>query len=185
MSHGDHDDHNHPHPHSHGHGPAHEHRATSPTSVASFVVTCSDTRDAKTDEGGALAKRLLESAGHPVTGALVIPDEAAAIRAALEQALAAGARAVIFTGGTGLARRDVTLDTLEPLFERALPGFGELFRMLSWEQVGSAAMLSRAGAGVVKGAAVFALPGSPRGVSLALERLILPELGHLVRELSR
>lgn len=189
MAHGDHDDHSHSHRHSHdhdhGHGPAHEHRATAPTSVASFVVTCSDTRDAKTDEGGALARRLLESAGHPVLGALVIPDEATAIRAALEQALAAGARAVIFTGGTGLARRDVTLDTLAPLFERALPGFGELFRMLSWEQVGSAALLSRAGAGVVRGAAVFALPGSPKGVSLALERLILPELGHLVRELSR
>lgn len=124
-------------------------------------------------------------AGHVVTGLVVVRDDAAAIREALERALEAGARAVLFNGGTGLAPRDVTLETLAPLFEKAIPGFGELFRMLSFEQVGSAAMLSRAGAGVVRGAVVFALPGSPKAVTLAMERLILPELGHLVREVLR
>ncbi len=186
MAHGDHGEHGHEHhPHGHAHGPSDEHRAASPASVAAFVVTCSDTRDAVHDEGGARVRRLLEGAGHPIAGTAIVKDDAAAIRAALDQALAAGARAVIFTGGTGLARRDVTLEALSPLFEKTMPGFGELFRMLSFEQVGSAAMLSRAAAGVVRGAVVFLLPGSPKAVSLAMEKLILPELGHVVREVTR
>ena len=112
-------------------------------------------------------------------------DDAGEIRAALDEALASGARVVIFTGGTGLARRDVTIETLAPMFEKSITGFGELFRVLSFQQVGSAAMLSRAAAGVMKGAIVFALPGSPKAVRLAMEQLVLPELGHLVREVLR
>jgi molybdenum cofactor biosynthesis protein B len=182
-----HDDHPHDHAHHHHHheSPAHEHREAAPTQVSVFIVTCSDTRDAAHDEGGALARKLVEHAGHSVAGTALVPDDAAAIDRALDQALEAGARAVLFTGGTGFSRRDVTVETLSARFERRIDGFGELFRSLSYEQVGSAAMLSRACAGVVRGAAVFALPGSPHAVKLALEALVLPELGHLARELAR
>jgi molybdopterin adenylyltransferase len=188
------DDHDHPHGHGHAHGHAHEHghshavddhRAHAPAHVSAFVVTCSDSRGAAQDDSGRIARELLEGAGHLLSGARVIPDDAEAIRGALADALAAGARAVIFNGGTGLSRRDVTVETLEPLFERRLPGFGELFRALSFREVGSAAWLSRATAGTYKGMLVFALPGSPHAVRLALEALILPELGHAVRELMR
>lgn len=187
-----HDDHVHPHDHDHHQPHDHhhpdtvaEHRGVSPASVSAFVVTCSDTRDAKGDGSGAMIRQLLLDAGHSLAGATVVKDDPGEIRAALYAALAAGARAVIFTGGTGLSKRDITIETLAPLFEKTLPGFGELFRMLSFQQVGSAAMLSRASAGVVRGAAVFALPGSPRAVTLAMEKLVLPELGHAVREVLR
>lgn len=185
MGHEGHDhDHHDQHDHHH-HDPVDEHRHDAPSSVAAFVITCSDTRSAQTDEGGPLAVRLLEQAGHSIVGTELVKDDAAQIVGALEHALSHGARLVIFTGGTGLARRDVTIETLEPRFEKRIDGFGELFRVLSHAQVGSAAMLSRAAAGVVQGAAVFCLPGSPRAVKLAMEQLILPEAGHLVRELVR
>lgn len=174
------------HDHSHPHAPTvHEHKQHAPTSVAAFVVTCSDTRDEKRDAGGRLAKSLLEGAGHTVVGTRLVKDDAQEIGKALDEALAAGARAVVFTGGTGLSRRDVTVEALTPRFEKTIPGFGELFRVVSHQEVGPAALLSRAVAGTVQGAVVFALPGSPNGVRTALEKLILPELGHLVRELSR
>lgn len=130
-------------------------------------------------------RRLLEAQGHSLVGYKLISDDAEQIRATLGAAAEAGARAVIFNGGTGVSSRDVTVETLEALFERRLPGFGELFRMLSFQQIGSAAWLSRATAGTWKGLVVFALPGSPMAVQLGVERLILPELGHVVRELSR
>jgi len=173
-----HDDHHHHHPH-------HEHKADSPVSVSAYLVTCSDSRDAAHDESGALMRRLLEGAGHTIAGQAVIADDASAIRAEFEKALSLGARAIAFSGGTGLSRRDVTVETLEPLFDKRLDGFGELFRHFSFEKIGASAMLSRAVAGTVRGAVVFALPGSPRAVELAFQKLILPELGHLVRELSR
>ncbi len=169
----------------HQHHPHHEHKADSPVTVSAYLVTCSDSRDAAHDESGALMRRLLEGAGHSVVGQRVIRDDAAAIRAELESALSLGARAIVISGGTGLSRRDVTVETVTPMFEKTLEGFGELFRHLSFEQIGASAMLSRAVAGTVKGAIVFALPGSPRAVELAFQKLILPELGHLVRELSR
>jgi molybdenum cofactor biosynthesis protein B len=162
-----------------------EHKARAPVHVSTFVVTCSDTRDAARDESGRVLREGLESAGHMVAGAVVVKDDAEAIRGALAQAQAAGARAVLFTGGTGIGRRDCTVETLRPLFEKELPGFGELFRMLSYRQVGSAAMMSRATAGTYQGMILFALPGSPQAVRLALDALILPELGHAVRELMR
>ncbi len=171
-------------------GPDHHHhhedrssRAESP--VACWVVTCSDSRTPTTDAGGPLAKRLLMGAGHSMLGSELIKDDAAEIVHALEHALAHGARCVVFTGGTGLGRRDVTVETLEPKFEKRLDGFGELFRSRSFQEVGSAAWLSRATAGVVQGALVFALPGNPKAVELALTRLILPELDHAVREMLR
>ncbi|MDP1822081.1 MAG: molybdenum cofactor biosynthesis protein B [Archangium sp.] len=168
-----HDDHHH---HHHGHAQS---------AVGCWVVTCSDTRTAATDEGGPLAKRLLMEAGHTFLGAELVKDDTSAILHALEHALAHGARCVIFTGGTGLTRRDVTVEALEAKFEKRVDGFGELFRALSFQQVGSAAWLSRATAGVVQGALVFVLPGSPKAVELAMTRLILPELDHAVREILR
>lgn len=177
-------DHHHHHddePH-HVRHQGHEH---APSAVASWVVTCSDTRTEVTDEGGPLAKRLLTEAGHTLLGSELVKDDAAAIGHALEHALAHGARCVIFTGGTGVGRRDVTVEALESKFDKRLEGFGELFRALSFQQVGSAAWLSRATAGVVQGALVFALPGSPKAVELALTKVILPELGHAVREMLR
>lgn len=182
MGHDGHDHHHHHHDHS---SPADEHRAAAPVSVSVFVVTCSDTRTVSDDASGKEIIHQLEHGGHTCAGHRIVKDDAGQIRAALDEALAAGARAVIFNGGTGISRRDVTFETLRALFEKELPGFGELFRSLSYAQVGSAAMLSRAAAGTVKGAVVFTLPGSTKAVSLAMSKLINPELGHLVRELLK
>jgi len=151
--------------------------------VATAVVTVSDTRTLETDTGGALVESLLETADQPVTGRRIVPDEPEAIREALRSLLSEGsARAIVFTGGTGVAPRDLTPDTLEPELDRTLPGFGELFRMLSYEEIGSAALPSRALAGLVQGRVVFVIPGSRGAVKLAMEKLILPELGHLTAE---
>jgi len=186
--------HGHEHHHHHPHGQDHEgsgsqvsaeHKSRAPVHVSAFVVTCSDSRDAAHDESGRVLRDALEAAGHQVAGALVVKDDPDAIRGALEQARAAGARAVVFNGGTGIGRRDSTVETLQALFEKELPGFGEIFRMLSYRQIGSAAMMSRATAGTYQGMILFALPGSPQAVRLALDALILPELGHAVRELTR
>ena len=162
-----------------------EHRAHAPARVSCYLITCSDSRAEGDDKSGRVLREGLELAGHSVVGQVIVQDDADAIRGALHAAELSGARAVLFTGGTGLTRRDQTVDTLRPLLDRELPGFGELFRMLSFEAVGSAAWLSRALAGTHGELIVFALPGSPDAARLALERLILPELGHAVRELSR
>lgn len=169
----------------HGESPARAHRTDAPTHVACFILTCSDSRAAVDDVSGRALREGLEAAGHAVVGQTVVRDEPEAIRAAVEKGLEGGARAVLITGGTGITRRDQTVEAVRPLLEREIPGFGELFRMLSFEEIGSAAWLSRALAGTVRGALVFVLPGSPNAVRLALDRLILPELGHAVRELSR
>ena len=161
----------------------HHHRQAAPDAVPTAIVTVSDTRTLETDTGGARAEAMLTAAGHPVTGRKVVPDEPEAIRSALDQALAeTDSRAIIFTGGTGVAPRDVTPDTIEAELERIIPGFGELFRMLSYEDIGSAALLSRAVAGLKHGKVVFVIPGSRGAVGLAMEKLILPELGHLAGE---
>jgi len=116
----------------------------------------------------------------------VVPDDVAAIRGAVRRFLATrGIDVVVLTGGTGFAPRDVTLDAVAPLFDTPVEGFGELFRMLSWQQVGAAAMLSRATAGLIGDRAVFLLPGSPKAVSLAMEKLILPETAHLLGQARR
>jgi len=161
----------------------HHHRRSALESVPTAVITVSDTRTLETDTGGGLAVELLEGAGHPVSLREIVPDDADRIEAAASAALAhPETRAVILTGGTGVSPRDVTPDAIEPLLERELPGFGELFRWLSYQEIGSAALLSRALAGVVEGKLVFVLPGSRGGVRLALEKLILPEIGHLASE---
>jgi len=161
----------------------HPHRQAAPKSLGVVVVTVSDTRTLETDTGGALVIEALEAAGHSLVDRRIVPDEPTAIEAALEAALAQdAAHAVIFTGGTGVAPRDVTPETIEARLERAVPGFGELFRMLSYEDIGSAALLSRATAGLVRGRVVFVIPGSRGAVRLAMDRLIVPEIGHLAGE---
>jgi len=160
-----------------------EHRAEAPRTVATAVITVSDTRTLEDDAGGSLIVELLEGAGHPVASRVIVKDEPAEIAVAVESAASReGIGAVIVTGGTGVAPRDVTPDTIEPLLDRTIPGFGELYRVLSYQEVGSAALLSRALAGLVNGRVVFALPGSRGAVRLAMEKLILPELGHLVAQ---
>ena len=166
--------------------PAGTHRAEAPASVRCFVLTVSDTRTADTDKSGDAIAAMLAAAGHTVGGRKIVKDDARAIRDAVSYAAKSGSNdAVITTGGTGISLRDVTPDVLAPLFERTLDGFGELFRMLSYEQVGSASLMSRATAGIVGRTAVFALPGSENAVRLAMEKLILPEIGHIVRELRK
>ncbi len=161
----------------------HDHRAHAPASVTCAVLTVSDTRTLETDAGGALATSLLEEAGHPVVLRRVARDEPAEISACLEEALAhPDVQVVVLTGGTGVAPRDRTPEAVEPRLDRVVPGFGELFRQLSYAEIGAAAMLSRALAGIADGRVVFVLPGSRGALRLAFEKLILPEIGHLAGE---
>ena len=166
--------------------PAGSHRAEAPASVRCFVLTISDTRTAETDKSGDAIAAILVEGGHTVAGRKIVKDDARAIRDAVSYAAKSGSNdAVITTGGTGISLRDVTPDALAPLFERTLDGFGELFRMLSYAEVGSASLMSRATAGVVGRTVVFALPGSENAVRLGMQKLVLPEIGHIVRELRK
>lgn len=149
------------------------------------VVTVSDTRTPETDTNAHFLRERIAAAGHTLAGYRLIRDEPEQVAAALEELAAGEARVIVFNGGTGIAPRDTTFDVLSRRLEKTLPGFGELFRMLSWEQVGAAAMLSRATAGVFRGRVVFSTPGSPAAVRLAWERLIEPELAHLAWEVAR
>ena len=162
-----------------------EHRRAAPTGLSVSIITVSDTRTLETDKSGQAIERLLAASGHRVLTRLVVPDEGASIDAALRAALADTADAVILNGGTGIAQRDGTVEIVSELLDRELPGFGELFRFLSFEEIGAAAMLSRAVGGVSGDKAVFSLPGSTKAVTLAMEKLILPEVGHVVRELRK
>ncbi|HEX6038567.1 molybdenum cofactor biosynthesis protein B [Longimicrobium sp.] len=143
------------------------------------IVTVSDSRSEETDTNGQWLREAITRAGHTVAGYRVIRDEPDEVEAALHAMSFGAPRIVIFNGGTGIAPRDTTYDVLVRHLEKPIPGFGELFRMLSWEQVGAAAMLSRATAGVYRRRVVFSVPGSPAAVRLAWERLIEPELKHL------
>ena len=163
-----------------------EHKAHAPESVACAVITISDSRTEETDEGGRLVREMLQAAGHKVVVYRIVREEPEEIREALrEQVDDRGVDVVIATGGTGIAPRDRTYEVLSELLEKRLDGFGELFRGHSYEEIGSAAMLSRAVAGVAAGTVLFALPGSPAGARLAMERLILPEIGHVVGQMRR
>jgi molybdopterin adenylyltransferase len=165
--------------------PPQRHHRSSPTSVACFIVTSSSSRTEADDEGGRLLRETLAAAGHRIVGHRIVPDELLELRRMTsEEAPRAGAQALIFTGGTGLSPKDCTLEALEPLWTKRLDGFGEIFRSLSFDEIGPAAMLSRAAAGSVGSLFVIALPGSPGAVRLALEKLILPELGHAVGQLQ-
>ncbi|MCS7239144.1 MAG: MogA/MoaB family molybdenum cofactor biosynthesis protein [Thermoguttaceae bacterium] len=162
------------------------HRQSAPEKLRCAVITVSDTRTVETDRGGAIAAGLLEEAKHVVVHRAIIPDDRERIRQEVFCLFERGdVDVVLLTGGTGLSPRDQTVEAVEPLFTKSLPGFGELFRMLSFHEIGPAAMLSRACAGVIGRMVLFLLPGSPGGVKLALEQLILPELGHIVYELRK
>ena len=165
---------------------AEEHRRSAPSALGFAAITISDTRTAADDlSGQALAERI-EAAGHRIVWQEIVPDEVAAIREVVERALGnPEVDVIVTTGGTGFSPRDVTIEAVSPFFDRPIEGFGELFRHLSFEEVGAAAMLSRATAGLVGTRAVFLLPGSPKAVDLALDRLILPEAGHLLSQARR
>jgi molybdenum cofactor biosynthesis protein B len=162
-----------------------EHRREAPRSIRFFVVTASDTRGEAEDASGAFLREAVARAGHALAGYRVVKDEPEAIRSALDEAARAGAEAIVVNGGTGIAARDRTYEAVAGLLEKRLDGFGELFRMLSYAEIGSAAMLSRALAGVWGGRAVFSVPGSSAAVRLAWEKLIAPEVGHVLRELRK
>jgi molybdenum cofactor biosynthesis protein B len=162
-----------------------EHRRDAPASVAVHVITVSDTRTLETDRSGAAIAAMLEQGGHVIHGRTILRDEPADVRAKVLDLAATGVDAVITTGGTGITARDGTFEAVDGLLTKRLPGFGEIFRMISYQQVGAAAMLSRATAGLVDRTVVIALPGSESAVRLAMDELIVPELGHLVREARR
>jgi len=161
----------------------HRARAEGLSALRAAVVTVSDTRTLDTDASGRAIIELLERAGHRVAERTIVPDDPEKISRVLGHWLDAEIEAVILTGGTGIAPRDGTVEVVRRVLDVELPGFGEIFRHLSWEQIGAAAFLSRALAGVARGKAVFSLPGSTTAVRLAMESLILPELSHIVSQL--
>jgi molybdopterin adenylyltransferase len=163
-----------------------EHRREAPASVAVHIVTVSDTRTLETDTSGTLIASLLDEGGHRIAGRTVLKEEPADVRRTVEALVRDEAvDVVITTGGTGITARDSTFEAIDGLLEKRLVGFGELFRMLSYQEIGAAAMLSRATAGLTTRTVILALPGSEHAVRLAMEKLVLPELGHLVREARR
>jgi molybdopterin adenylyltransferase len=163
-----------------------EHKARAPRTVRCFILTVSDTRSEATDASGRAIADLVAAAGHEVAGRVIVRDDPDAVRGIVERQLATGdAQVIITTGGTGITSRDSTYEAIAGLLQKRLDGFGELFRMLSFQQIGSAAMMSRACAGLAAGRIVISLPGSEAAVRLAMERLIIPELGHLVEQASK
>ena len=163
-----------------------DHRAQAPARVRCYVLTVSDTRTEETDTGGRTIAELLSGAGHEVAGRQIVRDEPIDVRSAVQAQLAnENVQAIITTGGTGISSRDGTFEAIDGLLQKRLDGFGELFRMLSYHEIGAAAMLSRACAGASCGKVIISLPGSENAVRLAMTKLILPELGHLVREATR
>jgi molybdenum cofactor biosynthesis protein B len=166
-----------------------QHKATAPTHLSFAIIMCSTSRFAQAqqhqqvhDLSGDFIVQQLTQAGHTVDIRVLVPDDARKIRDAVNAALGnTRVAAVIICGGTGISPNDVTIETVTPLLRKALPGFGELFRKLSYESIGSAALLSRAVAGIADGKALFCIPGSLDAVSLCLDKLILPETGHIVK----
>jgi molybdenum cofactor biosynthesis protein B len=163
-----------------------DHHSQGPASVSCFVLTVSDTRTPETDTSGRAIRELLAAAGHSVSGHAIVRDDPAQVH---EQVLAscrdAATQVIITTGGTGITSRDGTYEAVDGLLDKRLDGFGELFRALSFQEIGSAAMMSRATAGTVQGKVIFVLPGSENAVRLAMTRLIIPELAHVVQQVSK
>jgi molybdenum cofactor biosynthesis protein B len=160
-----------------------DHKQQAPSSIRCYVITVSDTRTETTDTGGRAIADMLGAAGHAVAGRTIVKDDPAQVRETIESQLGnSSVDAIITTGGTGITSRDSTFEAVDALLDKRLNGFGELFRMLSYQQVGSAAMMSRATAGLARGRILIALPGSETAVRLAMEKLVLPELGHLVQQ---
>lgn len=162
------------------------HKSAAPRSVGCFVLTVSDTRTEATDTGGRAVADLISNAGHIVVGKAIVKDDPDLLRSAIERQCAnPDVQVIVTTGGTGITSRDITYEVVDAMLQKRLEGFGELFRFLSYEQIGSAAMMSRAVAGLVAGRIVIALPGSEAAVRLAMEKLVIPELGHLVQQASK
>nr|WGD68637.1 molybdenum cofactor biosynthesis protein MoaB [Bacillus subtilis] len=164
-----------------------EHRQEAPDIVRCKVITVSDTRTDETDKSGKLMISFLEEAGHHIAAYEIVKDEKDTLRrSVLAGRMDEQTDAVLLNGGTGIANRDVTIEAITPLFTKELPGFGEIFRMLSYtEDIGSAAIMSRSTAGVIQNTAVFSTPGSSGAVKLAMNKLIIPELAHVVREIRK
>ncbi len=161
------------------------HSDAAATRICCGVITISDTRTPDTDRSGQLIQQLLQEAGHTIGDYSLLPDEPEQIRAQIERlSQQPELDAVILNGGTGIAPRDTTYDAIEQLLEKTLPGFGELFRWLSYQEIGSRAIASRAVAGTYRNKLVFSIPGSSNAVALAMGKLILPELRHLVSQLQ-
>jgi len=172
---------------SHSSGHAHEeHKAHAPQCVTCVVITCSDTRTSQTDTSGQLMMRLLKEHGHDLAGYHVIKDDPGQIRHVIEEAAESDAvHAILVNGGTGISKRDSTFEAVDGMLEKRLVGFGELFRYLTYKDIGSSAIMTRATAGVFRGRIVFSTPGSEGAVRLAMEQLILPELGHIIQQLNK
>ena len=163
-----------------------EHKAQAPATIGCYVLTISDTRTADNDTSGRAIRELIAASGHSVSGFDIVRDEPLDVVARVRDRLAdPRPQAIITTGGTGVTSRDSTYEAVEGLLEKRLVGFGELFRMLSFQEIGAAAMLTRATAGTVSRRAIFVLPGSENAVRLAMTRLILPELGHVVQQVTK
>ena len=165
----------------------HEQRAQAEVarSIRCAVITISDTRTAATDTSGAAIRAALSAPGHDITQYSIVKDEPDQIAALVRDLAAGGCQVILTNGGTGIARRDSTFEAIDALIEKRLPGFGELFRMLSYAEIGAAAMLSRATAGLFGGALIFCMPGSTAAVRLALDKLVIPQLPHLIWEILR
>ena len=164
----------------------HEHRQGAPESVNCAVMIISDSRTEKDDESGKLIMQRLTDKGHKVVSYGILKNDADAIREKIEELAGESELQVIITsGGTGASHRDVTVDTIEPMLEKRLDGFGELFRHLTYQEIGTGSILSRAVAGVIRGKVILCFPGSLNAATLAMDKIILPEIGHLVREATR
>jgi molybdenum cofactor biosynthesis protein B len=164
----------------------HQHKEEAPRSVSCAVLTISDSRTEQDDESGRLIKKRLSESGHRVMDYAVLKNDAGAIKKKLSGLLGQeGLQVIITSGGTGASHRDITVETVYPLLEKKLDGFGELFRSLSYQEIGTGSIMSRAVAGVAGGKVILCLPGSLGAVTLAMDKIILPEIGHLVREASR
>ena len=163
-----------------------EHKAEAPAAVRCFIVTVSDTRTVADDVSGQTIADLLTAAGHEVAGRTIVRDDPELVHSTIERHLAdRGVQVIISSGGTGITSRDSTYEAISTLLEKTLDGFGELYRMISYQEIGPAAMMSRACAGLVARRIVIALPGSPGAVRLAMEKLVIPELGHLVQQAAK
>jgi molybdenum cofactor biosynthesis protein B len=162
------------------------HRAAAPDSVQCAVLTVSDSRSTETDVSGGVIRDMLKLTGHKIADYQIVPDDPEPIQRIMREWIAnPDIQVVLSNGGTGIAARDTTYDAIVGLLDKRIDGFGELFRMLSWQEVGAAAMLSRAVAGVAGNTLIMAMPGSTNAVRLAMSKLIIPELGHLVYEIGK
>ena len=164
-----------------------EHKMEAPKSVNCMIITVSDTRTFETDKSGGLTKTILEENGHVVTEYKIVKDEFAGIQGLIIEASSReDIDVILLNGGTGIADRDTTYEAVKELLHKEMPGFGEIFRYLSYvEDIGTATILSRAVAGVYGAKAVFSMPGSSGAVKLAMNRIIIPEIGHVVREIRK